>query len=360
MSKILYAASTMSHINSFHLEYIARLREEGHEVFTLANGEGADFDVPFEKKIFSSENKKCRKIISDIVNKNNFDVIILNTSLAAFHIRMALGKKRPRVVNIVHGYLFSEKEQGIKRKIKGLMLRYAELLLCGKTDALIIMNEEDERIATRHKLTSGEIINTDGFGVPRKSVKRGREDLRRELSAEGKYVLLFVGELSARKNEQFLIKAMPKILESIPEAELWLVGEGDERESLEELVGELKITDKVKLLGRQENPVDYMNAADVYVSASVSEGLPFNIVEALGAGRHVVATRVKGQWDILNGGAGFMYEQYDEAEYVRLLVGLHSGALTISSEKKEEAYLKYSKERVFPDTFEKIKKAARL
>jgi hypothetical protein len=51
MSKILYAASTASHIKSFHLDYIEALRRDGHEVLTMAKGDGVDFDIPFEKRI---------------------------------------------------------------------------------------------------------------------------------------------------------------------------------------------------------------------------------------------------------------------------------------------------------------------
>ena len=104
MSKILYVASTYSHIKSFHLEYIKALRAAGHEVLIMANGSEADYNIPFEKRIFSRRNSVCRKEISKIVKEEHFDAILLNTTLAAFHVRLALnGKKRPRVVNFVHG-----------------------------------------------------------------------------------------------------------------------------------------------------------------------------------------------------------------------------------------------------------------
>ena len=93
MSKILYTASTMSHINNFHIDYIEALRKEGHTVLVMARGEGADFDIPFEKKIFSRKNTECRRNIRKILIREKFDAIILNTTLAAFHIRLACPKK---------------------------------------------------------------------------------------------------------------------------------------------------------------------------------------------------------------------------------------------------------------------------
>ena len=114
--KIIYAASVMEHINNFHLDYISALREEGNEVLVMARGNGADFDIPFEKKLLSPKNRECRKLIRGIIKRERPDVVILNTSLAAFHIRLACPmRNRPRIINIVHGYLFSEHTSSLKR-----------------------------------------------------------------------------------------------------------------------------------------------------------------------------------------------------------------------------------------------------
>ena len=91
--KILYAASTISHINNFHLPYIEALRQEGYLVKIMARGDGADYNIPFEKKYLSSANTACRRDIRRIIEREGFDIIFLNTSLAAFHIRLALPKK---------------------------------------------------------------------------------------------------------------------------------------------------------------------------------------------------------------------------------------------------------------------------
>jgi hypothetical protein len=109
MSKILYVASTIGHINNFHLPYIERLRAEGHTVSVMANGEGADHNIPFEKRVLSLRNLFLKGKIRKIIYTGGYDTVILNTTLAAFHVRRALKKNnRPKVINIVHGYLFSE------------------------------------------------------------------------------------------------------------------------------------------------------------------------------------------------------------------------------------------------------------
>lgn len=360
MSKILYAASTASHLKSFHVRYIDTLRAQGHEVKTMASGDGVDYDIPFEKKMLSSQNAKCRKEIRKILSEENFDLIILNTSLAAFHIRLAAKKKdRPRIVNIAHGYLFPEFASGIKGKIKRLMLLFAEKLLSGKTDAILTMNNEDLRIATTESLTRGPIIHTYGMGIPSPSFTRNEGDIRRELSAEDSFVLAFAGELSGRKNQAFLISALPEIIKRVPNACLWLLGDGNERNALSEQAAALGVSERVLFLGRRENPLDYMRDCDVYVSASRGEGLPFNIVEALGCGKTVIATRVKGHTDILDDGRGILFEEGSILEFVNAVSDVAKGRRT-PPEKAEEGFRLFSEDEVFENTYNAIKEAGGL
>jgi glycosyltransferase EpsD len=362
MSKILYAASTASHIKSFHLDYIEALRRDGHEVLTMAKGDGVDFDIPFEKRMLSKTNGKCRKMIRRIVKEENFDLIILNTSLVAFHIRAAIkGKCRPRILNIVHGYLFPKKSPlRLKAKIKRLMLLFAEKAVRGKTDAILTMNLEDYEIATKHRLSAGTVTNTLGMGI-KKSEISDVNSARRDLSEkDGEFVMLFVGELSSRKNEEYLIKLMPKIKERISCARLCLIGEGDMRSELLALAEGLGVCDSVSFLGRKENPARFMAAADVYVSASKSEGLPFNVVEALGAGVPVIATDVKGHKDILEDGAGVLFAQNDDEALLEALENVYTGKYIRNDNAVAAATAKFGFDNVFSDTYEKIKKAGEL
>lgn len=350
MSKILYAASNMTHINNFHLGYIEALRLRGHTVAVMARGEGADYDIPFEKKLFSLKNTACRRRIREIVRRERFDIVILNTTLAAFHIRLALPRKaRPRVINIVHGYLFSKGTGFIKRTLLSL----CERLAAPKTDAIIVMNEEDRLIAERLKLCRGKISSVDGVGVAIRDIITPPEELRATYG-EGKYAFLFVGELSARKNQEFLIRALPKIKERIPNAVLWLVGDGAERERLERLARRLGCSDSVLFLGKRADACDFMRASDLYVSAARIEGLPFNIVEALGCGCYTVISDIKGHRDVVNSTrVGTLYPEGDTSAFVKAVCKAHDEGLSGSDESLRR-YAFFEKERVFPLVLETI------
>ena len=350
MSKILYVASNMTHINNFHTGYIAELRRLGHTVSVMARGEGADYDVPFEKKLFSPKNTACRRKIREILKKECFDTVILNTTLAAFHVRFALPRgARPRVINIVHGYLFSKNVGFLKRTL----LLLCERLVAKKTDEIIVMNAEDEAIAKRHRLATRGVSSVDGFGVSVRDSITPPDLIKKEYGSD-RYSLLFVGELSARKNQAFLIKSLPAIIERVPNAVLWLVGDGAERERLEALAKETGVGERVVFLGKRVDACDFMRAADLYVTAASIEGLPFNVVEALGTGRYVVASDVKGNSDVISSTrVGLLYPFDDTGAFV-------SAVSTAYSERRDggdaarERYAFFEKSRVFPKVLQTL------
>lgn len=108
----------------------------------------------------------------------------------------------------------------------------------------------------------------------------------------GRCVLLSVGNLIELKGHDLVIRA----LEHLPECELMIVGEGDLRESLQSLAGQVGVAGRVRFLGAvpQSELVDIYNASDMLVLASSNEGMPNVVLESLACGTPVVATNVGG------------------------------------------------------------------
>ena len=353
MSKILYAASNMQHINNFHIPYIERLRAEGHTVKVMASGSEADFDIPFVKKMLSPKNFFVRRKIKRVLRDEKFDAVILNTTLAAFHIRLAMPKKhRPRVLNFVHGYLFYEKQGGLKKKL----LLFCEKLLAKKTDMIAVMNKEDMRIATENKLCLGEIIMTRGMGARVAEERHSPEKVRQYLDARDEYLMCFVGELSERKNQRFLICALPEIKIAEPKAALLFVGTGSEEMRLRALADRLGVSDSVHFAGQKSNPCDFIRASNLYVSASEIEGMPFNIIEALGCGLPILASDIKGHADLIeNESEGVLYERASVADFAEKAKLIISGKLNTDKTAQREKYEKYSFDSVFEETYSVLK-----
>jgi len=310
--KVLFVASTMEHIENFHMPYIEGLKKNGIEVFVMATGKGhsgiePDFDIPFQKKISSFKNFKLVSKIKKILKNNNFDVIILNTTLAAFFVRLAVKKLnvKPKVINIAHGYLFS-KQTG---KLKTFMMLSAEKFVKNVTDEILVMNNEDFEIANKNKLCKGEIYKINGMGINGDNRVLNSKDNAKSKSNDDKVKFTFIGELSGRKNQNFLIEFIDKLSKSGVNAYLDLVGTGSKEQEFKELANSLGVNERINFVGYDKNIMKYLLTTDYYISASKIEGLPFNILEAMAAGCVVISANVKGCNDlIINEESGILYE----------------------------------------------------
>jgi glycosyltransferase involved in cell wall biosynthesis len=109
------------------------------------------------------------------------------------------------------------------------------------------------------------------------------------LAQKDRPVVIGAGRLTAQKNFWNLLKAFKRVLEQRP-VRLIILGEGNERDSLEKLNIELGISDNVDMPGFVDNPFSYIAKADVFVLSSDWEGLPTVLIEALGIGTPVVST----------------------------------------------------------------------
>lgn len=316
MKKILCVASTASHISNFHMPYINALNSqpEKYKVLTMANAGGnggVDFDIGFHKKMFSLKNLKATKEIEKILKNENFDVVILNTSLASFFVRLAIKKlkNKPMVINIVHGYLF-DKNTGF---IKKTLLSTAEKLTKNVTNHIITMNQEDFLLASEKKLSKDGVHFINGMGIPNRT---NGEDLFLDDFSNG-YELTFIGELSGRKNQGFLIKFIKRLLDENIDAKLNLVGEGSSKDEYQKLAKKLKIEDRINFCGYTKDISAIFKRTNFYVSASKIEGLPFNIVEAMNAGQIVISADAKGVVDLIQDQKnGILFKMNDMDDFV--------------------------------------------
>jgi len=127
-----------------------------------------------------------------------------------------------------------------------------------------------------------------------------------------KYLIAFVANLNQRKGHEYLLQAMAQLLSHYKDIHLLLIGEGDLRKKLEELTAKLKIEESVSFLGYQPNVPALLKDIDLYVHASVLEPLGIAILEAMAAGKCVVATAVGGVTEIITDGqTGFLVPSRD-------------------------------------------------
>lgn len=111
-----------------------------------------------------------------------------------------------------------------------------------------------------------------------------------------------VGRLITRKGHHDLLEAWPVVLDTHPDAELLLVGDGPERDALAAHAARLGIADSVHFLGTRDDVPALLDALDVFAFPSHFEGLPGAVLEAMAAGLPIVATPVDGTLELLSDG----------------------------------------------------------
>lgn len=165
-------------------------------------------------------------------------------------------------------------------------------------------------------------------------------------------VVLYVGNLSPPKRVDVVLRAMSRVVKSLPDARLLLVGDGELRMELESLVSELGIGQAVEFLGARPHDEipGWMRQADVLVHCSEHEGLPMVIMEAFGCGLPVVAAGVGGIPDLVREGeTGYLLDTGDDVGFARKLIKLLSQpelAARLGANARAFAETHLAKERV--------------
>lgn len=294
----------------------------GWEVHVAAEGQAALDEVsavhnfPFCKREVSFQNLRTVFRLAGLLRRERFDVVCSNATLAGMMVRAAVvlaGRPRPYLVHSSHGYLFRP-DGGVKARLYLRLEQWTSKLV----NCVITMNQEDDDIALRYRL-SGKIVHTDGMGLepekfpllPDQALVRLRKEFR---IPEDGFIFLCVGEFSKRKNQREVLQAFAAIFSDYPQARLLFAGDGAERSLCEALAVQWGVGDRVSFLGQVSNMNGLYRCSHVLVTASRSEGLPFNVMEALLCGVPVLASRVKGHVDLLQGreAGGLLFDKGEE------------------------------------------------
>lgn len=117
--------------------------------------------------------------------------------------------------------------------------------------------------------------------------------------APGRKVLLSIGRLDLQKGFDWLLEQMPRLLSQLPDHDWVVVGEGPQRESLEQQAMRLDVARRVHWVGWQPDTARLLAAASLVLLPSRWEGMPNVLLEAMASGLEVVATRVEGVTELL-------------------------------------------------------------
>ena len=138
-------------------------------------------------------------------------------------------------------------------------------------------------------------------------------------------IVLAVQRLSPRKAVEYLIRAVPHVLEKIPETTFLIVDGGQRLRRLKDLAEELKVKDRIVFVGSAPRCTlpKYYAAADIFVLHSRFEALGLVLLEAMSSGKPVVTTGVGGTPDIVeHGKTGFLVEPKNPTELANAITSI--------------------------------------
>ncbi len=123
-----------------------------------------------------------------------------------------------------------------------------------------------------------------------------------QLKSDEKLIIISMGRLVKQKNYEKMIEAVAKV--KGVSFEYWILGTGPLEEKLKGLVGSLNLQDKVKFLGFRQDIPELLNKSDVFLLASLWEGLSLAMVEAMAAGLPVVVSNIPEACEVVCDGSG--------------------------------------------------------
>ncbi len=334
---------------SLHVAYLtAGLRPRGYET-TLVAGELARGEssmafvaeqlgvelhplVQLHREVSPVRDLVAAVRLARLIRAERPDIVHTHTAKAGAVGRVAAvlagGRRRPLIVHTFHGHVL----RGYFGPLRTTAFRLLETLLAASSDALVAVSPQ-----VRDDLVALGIAPREKFAVVRLGIELERrvlaesgtrEETRRLLGVpEGRFLVGWVGRMTGVKRTEDVLRALQLLRGRGVDAGVCLVGDGPDRDEVEREAHRLGIARHCFYLGYQEDIARWYAAVDAVVLPSENEGTPVSVIEALAAGRPVVATRVGGVPDVVTDGKdGFLVEVGDVAALADRLARLAADA----------------------------------
>lgn len=316
MKKALIVSTVSRQFTLFERGNIEVLKELGYEIHGAANYEDAtpaleelgikQHHIDIQRNPFKLANLKAYKQLVKLMKEEKFDLVHCHAPMGGVIGRLAaksVGIKN--VLYTAHGFHFFKGAP----KVNWLVYYPIEKFLSRYTNTLITINQEDYSAAISNKFRAKNIELVNGIGVNLEKFSPVNEEEKYRLREEYGYdkedkILIYVGELSDRKNQKVIIEAVSLLKKEVRNIKLLLVGRGQLKEEYEKLIEELGVQEQVELLGFRTDVNQLLRISDIYVCSSKQEGLPVNIMEAMSIGLPVVCSKIRGNVDLIEDSKG--------------------------------------------------------
>ena len=243
----------------------------GGKVYTL--------NLPFTP---GKSRGNIRKPFRRFLMGHHYDIVHIHSgSISVLTIMAEVADKAGVNKVIVHSHCTGDKDDfkhKILRKMASISMKKHVDVFCACSQAAADWKFESRVLPQAIIIKNG--IDVDKFFFNAEKRRYWRE----KLGYKDELVIGHVGRFSYQKNQAFLVEIFNKLLERRPGSRLLLVGDGEDKKSVEQLVRDKGLVEKVTFTGSVNNVEDYLQAMDVFVLPSRFEGLPIVAVEAMSTG----------------------------------------------------------------------------
>ena len=299
----------------------------GYEVYYGVNRKNPrelECDLPvkaFEAHTYRSitafrDNLTAYKNLCKVIDEGKVELIHCNTPVGGLVGRLAGKRKKvKKVIYTAHGFHFYKGAPLFNRTV----LKWAEKIMARFTDAIITMNKEDFEAAKKFKLRrGGKVYFVHGVGVDLykyEGISAYREGKREELGlSESDVMLISMGDLIQRKNYDTAIKAIAEAKN--PALHYFICGKGQELDNLKNLAQSLGVSEQIHFMGFRSDIKELLSAADIFLFTTKQEGLPRSMMEAMASGLPCIASKIRGNVDLIEDGVGgYLCQTQDTSAY---------------------------------------------
>jgi glycosyltransferase involved in cell wall biosynthesis len=326
-ARLLIATTVDATLEGFLVPFADHFRSRGWTVDAAAAGASGNpavvshfdrvWEMGWSRRPLDGKNLEAAGQIREMAREGRYNIVHVHTPVASFLTRFALKDLRARtglkVVYTAHGFHCHPGGDPVKNRIFATLERTASKW----TDALVVINHEDERLARRLGLAGkGKLYYMPGIGIDlaaysRESLPPGAvEAVERELGLEPDGALfLTIAAFDPGKKHADLLRAFKLVHR--PGIHLALAGIGPTMEAMRTLTSELGLDESVHFLGQRSDVPALLAASTALVHPSAREGLPRSIMEAMAMRTPVIGTSIRGTGELLSGGAGWLVDVGD-------------------------------------------------
>jgi glycosyltransferase involved in cell wall biosynthesis len=310
-----------------------------------------------QREVSPLHDARAVKRLTSIIREVRPHILHTHTAKAGAIARAAArvsGSARPPiVVHTFHGHVL----KGYFDSVRTAVFKEVERSLARSSDVLVAVSPE-----VRDELVEAGIAPREKFEVIRLGIPLEERlgDATADLDYRHLYgispdafVVGWVGRMTAVKDTDAVLEIVRATRERGVDAALVMVGDGPDRERLEQRAHDLGIARSTFFVGYQSEVAGYYRLFDAFLLPSVNEGTPVSAIEALASGTPVVATKVGGVPDVVRDGLdGFLVAPGDTEEAAGKLALLASDAnlrARLGAAGRERVLERYSVARLVDD-----------